>query len=193
MSGHATHMNKKLRCIAMTLAGSLLLTATASADDEDRRRAYNERQAQQDRIYQIENRIKETEPRRRDAPARSENISDNEVREIQNVVRDVLPHAIVNISTVVTGCPCEDGPACTDQVWLTATKGEDTYGLQLSRINNHWTIGPIQAWWLKYRGIKPDHWTAGYWWSHEQTYEESIENFPECVQSSLLDRSTTKK
>lgn len=89
-------------------------------------------------------------PSRRDAPARPLNITDVEVREIQAAALDVLPRAIVNIGTVTTGCKCEDGAGCTDQVWIVATDSRRTKGLQLSRILGRWTIGPVQQWWLRY-------------------------------------------
>ena len=91
-----------------------------------------------------------TRPRRRDGPFREINISDDEVREIQSVIRDVVPGAIVNISGVVVGCPCEDGAACTDQVWIVAYTPAISRGLQLSKIGDHWTVGPLQQWWLDY-------------------------------------------
>jgi hypothetical protein len=88
------------------------------------------------------------QPSRRDGPLRKTNISDQEVREIQAVAATVSPGAIVNISGVVTGCPCEDGPACTDQVWVVAYRPDQSRGLQLSKISDHWTIGAVQQWWL---------------------------------------------
>jgi hypothetical protein len=89
-------------------------------------------------------------PSRRDSPLRDSNITDEEVREIQIVARQVMPGAIVNISGVVMGCPCEDGPTCSDQVWIVAYTPEKSRGLQLSKMGGHWTIGPLQQWWINY-------------------------------------------
>jgi hypothetical protein len=55
-------------------------------------------------------------PVRRDGPLREADLSDEEAREIQGVAHVVVPDALVNISGVVTGCPCEDGTGCSDQV-----------------------------------------------------------------------------
>jgi hypothetical protein len=89
-------------------------------------------------------------PTRRDSPLRDSNITDEEVRELQIIARQVMPGAIVNISGVVTGCPCEDGPACSEQVWIVAYTPERSRGLQLSRMGGLWTIGPLQQWWINY-------------------------------------------
>jgi hypothetical protein len=89
-------------------------------------------------------------PTRRDNPLRDSNITDEEVREIQIVARQVMPGAIVNISGVVAGCPCEDGPACSDQVWIVAYTSQKSRGFQLSKVSDHWTIGPVQQWWFDY-------------------------------------------
>jgi hypothetical protein len=58
-----------------------------------------------------------TRPIRREDSLRELNISEDEVREIQSAALQVSPGSIVNISGVVTGCPCEDGLGCSDQVW----------------------------------------------------------------------------
>lgn len=160
---------------------TVILNVTAHADDSQRERERAERMARMERRDKIEGRIRETEPKRRDGPARAENISDNEVREIQQVVYNVLPHAIVNISTVVSGCPCEDGPQCKDQVWLLASKDDKSYELQLSRINGHWMIGPIQKWWLKYKELKFPGWGSDSYEKYMQARNELIDSFPECV------------
>jgi hypothetical protein len=68
----------------------------------------------------------------------------------------LLPDAIVNISGVVTGCACEDGPACSDQVWVVAYRPEWSKGLELSKINGHWTVGPLQQWWLDYEKLEAE-------------------------------------
>jgi len=64
----------------------------------------------------LDRRIIESEPTlsyRRSAPLREININDEEVRQIEAVVRELIPGAIVTISGVAQGCPCEDGPGCS--------------------------------------------------------------------------------
>ena len=41
-------------------------------------------------------------------------------REIQRVMLEIMPGAILNISGVVSGCLCQDGPECSAQVWVLA-------------------------------------------------------------------------
>ena len=92
-------------------------------------------------------------PKRRDEPLRYLNISDYEVREIQLVAEKYLPKVLLNISPVVTGCPCEEGPQCTDQVYIVAESGQSSRGLQLSRVKNAWVVGTVQQWYLKYEEL----------------------------------------
>jgi hypothetical protein len=82
------------------------------------------------------------------APLRKTNINDEEVREIQAVVHELAPGAIVLIAGVTDGCPCEDGPACSAQVWTAIDRAQGVRSLELSQINGHWMIGPVQQWLL---------------------------------------------
>ena len=136
------------------------------------------------RTAQIERRIHETRPARRDGPLREDNISDNEVREIQAIVLRVMPGSILNISGVVVGCPCEEEAACTDQVWIVAHRPELTKGLQLSRIAGRWTIGRVQQWWLDLENLgaeprRPAP-TAAYWEARSRLFDR----FPVCAADS---------
>lgn len=81
-------------------------------------------------------------------PLRAVNINDEEVRQIEAVVHDVFPGAIVTISGVTQGCPCEDGPACSAQVTTAIYRDNTMRGLALSDIDEHWVIGPLQQWYL---------------------------------------------
>jgi hypothetical protein len=99
-------------------------------------------------VMLLQQRIHASRPSRRDGPLRADNLTDEEVREIQAVVAGVHPGSIVNISGVVSGCPCEDGPACADQVWIVAFRANQNKGLQLAKVNGRWEIGPLQQWWL---------------------------------------------
>ena len=87
-------------------------------------------------------------PQRLDEPLRDENISDEEVRQVEAVTDEIYPGAIVNISGVTSGCPCEDGPSCTSQVWVVAYRDGRNDGLMLSKIDDDWVVGPLQQWWL---------------------------------------------
>ena len=81
-------------------------------------------------------------------PLRAVNINDEEIRQIEAVVHDIFPGAIVTISGVTQGCPCEDGPACSAQVSTAIYRQNAMRGLALSDINEHWVIGPVQQWYL---------------------------------------------
>jgi len=102
----------------------------------------------------ISQRLAQTRPGRRDGPLREINLSDNEIREIQAIALRVFPGAILSISGVVSGCPCEEGPQCSDQVWIVAHTGGRTRGLQLSRIGGRWSIGIVQQWWFDYEELR---------------------------------------
>jgi hypothetical protein len=103
--------------------------------------------------YRQWSRARQLRPRRPTDPLREANISDEEVRQIEGAARAVFPTAMVNISGVTTGCPCEDGPGCTDQVWVVAWQSEESRGLKLSRIDGEWVVGPVQRWWLRYEEL----------------------------------------
>ncbi len=102
----------------------------------------------------LEKRILETRPRRRDTPARAVNITNEEVQEIRAVAAKVMRGDIVNIGTVVTGCPCEDGTSCTEQVWILGNRAGRISGLLLSKIDKHWQLGPMQRWWLEFESVE---------------------------------------
>ena len=135
-----------------------------------------------------------TRPARRDTPLREENISDLEVVEIEAEMRSMYPGSIVYISAVTTGCPCEDGPECTDLVWSVATLGDMSRGLALSNIAGKWQVGPLQQWWLDY-----DELWASYRASRQASdtsdrisYAEHLrrldmhkQRFPVCVDTSI--------
>jgi hypothetical protein len=126
--------------VAAALCCSLCVPAMVEAETRA------ERQARAEHRYYIAG----TRPKRDEAYLRRENISDEEVREIQGAARSVLPEAIVNIAGVTSECPCEEGPGCSAQVWVVAYDPEATVGLMFSRIDGHWGIGPVQNWWLRY-------------------------------------------
>jgi len=119
-------------------------------------------------------------PARRVGPLRATNITDEEVREIQAVVRQTIPGAIVDIEGVVTGCDCGDGPACSDQVWIVAYRPERSRGLQVSRISGHWTIGPVQQWWLDYEALTAAARRFPTVSAYRAARDDLLERFPAC-------------
>lgn len=157
---------------------SILAVAVGVADtDKDRWAAY---MAAMDKHFRLWEYARKIQPARRDAPLRQLNISDEEVREIQSVAAEVVPRTIVNIGGVVTGCPCEDGSDCTDQVWIVAWRPEKSTGLMLSRINNRWVIGPIQQWWLRYDDLEARRRTFRSMEAFYQAENDLIDRFPAC-------------
>jgi hypothetical protein len=103
--------------------------------------------------WRLSERIHQTHPVRRDGPLREANLSDEEVREIQAAAHGIVPDTLLNISGVVSGCPCEDGAGCSDQLWIVAYRPGVIKGLEMSRISQHWAIGPVQHWWLEFDSL----------------------------------------
>ena len=91
----------------------------------------------------------------------------------------VVPGAIVNISGVVTGCSCEEGSACSDQVWVVAHRSGYSQGLELSRVNGHWGVGVVQQWWLNFQELQVVRATS------PSTYNQALQNlydsYPACT------------
>jgi hypothetical protein len=159
--------------IVVVLCCLLSVPAIVEAETRAERRAKVERR----------NYIGSTRPKRNEAHLRAENITDEEVRELQGAARSVLPEAIVNIAGVTSDCPCEDGPDCSAQVWVVAYDPKKTVGLMFSKIDGHWGIGPVQNWWLRYDAhwAKRPSWqnnVKGVAWSEEQ--EALYASFPSC-------------
>jgi len=145
--------------------------------------AYEYWMSQQERYEAIARRARELYPDRRNTPLRELNISDDEIREVQAIKEKYLPSDYVNISPVVTDCPCEEGPTCTAQVYVVATLNGKERGLQLSRFNDRWEVGMVQQWWLRYQAItwsrSGDSWLD--FLLHEKAVNELYEEFPRCV------------
>jgi hypothetical protein len=125
-------------------------------------------------------RAHELRPQRRDEPLRYLNITDNEVREIQVVAEKFVPKSIVNISPVVTGCPCEEGPQCTEQVYIVANGSDRSTGLQLSRLKNAWTVGVVQQWWHRYDALRARRSTMDPR-AYDSLESELLRELPQCV------------
>jgi hypothetical protein len=166
----------KIGCFLLFLA----ISAIAGAQDRPQPR-FDFEQWKRDTEFRgaVLNRAREIAPRRRDAPMRELNLTDDEVREIQVATKSWLPNSYLNISPVVTGCPCEDGPGCKEQVYILADAGDKSAGLMLSRIRNEWKVGDVQKWWLRYAqlleaGKKMD------WLEYQRAELKMAREFPVC-------------
>ena len=127
--------------------------------------------------------IPSSEPQLAVRPARRENISDEEVREVQDAALRVYPDFIVVISGVNDGCTCEEGRQCSAQVGLALNRNNVTRSLVLSRIDGHWKVGAVQSWWLKFRDFerahpRPTNWDARQDWERE--IGVVLEQYPAC-------------
>jgi hypothetical protein len=131
--------------------------------DGDRRRAVSRERFE--RLHRIETRVNEVRPRRRD---------------------------ILNIAGVVTGCPCEEGLQCTDQVWVVVSRPGGSVGLLLSRIDRHWMIGPVQRWWLKYDELRARMRTERDYYGLRAAEEKLLEQFPACESPLTIPVDTGK-
>ncbi len=138
------------------------------------------------KMYQrdvLESRVIEVRPGRRDSPLRYLNISDEETKEVSNGAAEVAGKEWISIGAVVTGCPCEDGEKCTDQVWVETHKGQGAIGLLLSKVDGHWQIGYVQRWWLRYQKLLDEQRRAMSVDERakvEQRSEQMLDGFPSC-------------
>lgn len=132
------------------------------------------------RLAELESRARQLYPRRRDTPLRDLNISDGEVREVQEIARKHRMPEITNISAVVTGCPCEEGGTCTEQVFIVGQFEGRAHGLQLSRRKNAWGIGMVQQWWLEYAALQARKRTMDFR-SYMQARDRLLLEFPQCA------------
>jgi len=139
--------------------------------------------SQRDRYDDILLRASKVYPERRDAPLRELNISDEEVREVEAIAFKYLPRTTINISPVVTDCPCEEGLACNAQVYVVSTVKDKWRGLQLSRMNAHWQLGVVQEWWLRYQAIREPHTGDSFldYYLKRKARSELLEEFPVCA------------
>jgi hypothetical protein len=154
---------------------TLLLCATALAQDATDVQSCDD--------FESYRHIVTTEPRPINGTLRRDNISDEEVREVQRAALEVYPDSIVSISGVTDGCDCEDGSNCTAQVWLALYRENQTRSLVLSKIDGHWKIGAVQSWWIQYnphqasfpgfgRGANQIAW--------QKENQRLFDNFPTC-------------
>ena len=141
--------------------------------------------SQYERYSAIRDRTRKLYPARRDAPLRELNISDEEVREVEAIAYQYLPRTTINISPVVTDCPCEEGLACNAQVYVVSTVKDASRGLQLSRMNTHWQLGVVQEWWLRFQAIRDPHTGNSFldYYLRRKAETELYEEFPVCAKA----------
>ena len=108
------------------------------------------------------------------------NLSDNEMREIQEVASKHLAKTVLNVSPVIEGCPCEEGPLCTDQVYVVTQVSGMPVGLQLSLVKKVWKVGVVQSWWLRYDALRAQQRTMNYR-AYSSSESELYREFPVCV------------
>ena len=167
---------KRVSMVLMAAVLALGLAATVAAAEQQastRPAAFPHRNDVRFRAWQLL-------PKRRDEPLRYLNITDNEVREIQLVAEKYIPKVLLNISPVVTGCPCEEGPQCTDQVYIVAENGQGSRGLQLSRVKNAWVVGTVQQWYFRYEELLTRERKTNYL-DQMRAESELFRDFPVCV------------
>jgi hypothetical protein len=140
--------------IAPFILASCAIAISASAETPRERFDFERWRAGVEFRTPILQRAELMRPRRRDTPLRYLNITAEEVQEIQLEAKDYMPRALVNISPVVTGCPCEEGSNCTDQVHIVATQDDKSFSMQLSRVQNAWRVSVVQKWWWQYEKLK---------------------------------------
>jgi hypothetical protein len=114
---------------------------------------------------------------------RQDNITDEEVREVQRAALDVYPDSIVNISGVTDGCDCEDGGGCTAQVWLALYRDNKIRSLELSKIGGHWAIGAVQRWTLEFDQLQarnPGYGSRANQMAWQEERQRLLDSFPSC-------------
>ncbi len=165
-----------MRTAALLLLG-LLLADGAQAQAQAERDEWAKREAMISEILILAAAIA---PRRRDEPLRELNISDYEVREIQYMLREYLPKVIVNIGPVVTGCPCEEGRGCTEQVYVQANTATGSVGMLLSRVQKRWDLSRSEKWWMRWRSLQAEEHKLDYLDFRQRAWE-LVRDFPVCT------------
>ena len=171
-----------MRSIAIATSLFIALGAIGQSPTPKRPLAVEE-SAYRERLLQISRRAYEVRPRRRDTPMRDLNISDGEIREIEALTSKLMRESMVNISPVVSDCPCEEGPTCTAQVFVVASTPQITLEVQFSRIQNAWRIGPVQGWWMRAAELEKRFAATRFrdYERYRREMDELLEEFPMCV------------
>ena len=174
---------------ALWWVAGLALAIPASGQERRPPAQVDEKFALAMKQQEIRMRAWELRPRRRDEPLRYINLSDNEMREIQVIAQKQLSNTMLNVSPVIEGCPCEEGPLCTDQVYVVTYVSEHARGLQLSRVKGAWQVGVVQQWWNRYDELRAQVMKMNYR-LFESKESELFREFPSCV-GELVPAKTT--
>lgn len=100
---------KAVPVVPGSVAGDLWIKVCETGRTTEEKREQTKWEALQAR-FRTYQRIQATRPYRREQPLRQQNVTDSEISEIESAAASLFPGAIVNIGSVVSGCPCEDGP-----------------------------------------------------------------------------------
>ena len=138
------------------------------------------------RTDHVSKRAQALKPAYRSEPLRYLNISDEEVRQVELISVKYLPRNLMNISPVVTNCPCEEGPNCTAQVYVVAATGENAKGLQLSRLKDQWMVGVVQQWWFRRDALHAPAPSAPFaeHYRYARALHELYSEFPVCAKEA---------
>jgi hypothetical protein len=183
---HGVQGEGEMRVKAVWMTGLLLATAWAAGAGKNEVKFDPGLEV---RLMELESRARQLYPRRRDTPLRFLNMSDDEVREVHAIAAKYRMPDLVNISPVVTGCPCEEGGSCTDQVYIISLVKDRPVGLQLSRRKNLWTVGVVQKWWLDYAALKARESTMSRA-EYQQARMQLLLSLPACTGPAELDTSS---
>lgn len=149
-------------------------------------------QSEARRVDHVSRRAEALKPAYRAEPLRYLNITDEEIREVQLISVKHLPPAMMNISPVVTNCACEEGPNCSAQLFVVATTGDKSKGLQLSRVKDQWMVGVVQQWWHRREAMHVPKPGSDFLerYRYERALYELYSEFPACV-GDLVPAKTT--
>ena len=84
---------------------------------------------------------------------RDENITDQEVREIQSLVQSFTYGEINYIGGVLDSCPCTEGPECKALLDIAVINDLGTKKYELSLQLTKWSLGKTQQWFLEYEKL----------------------------------------
>ena len=160
--GHLMFRTQTSYLLAIALCASLALTQSSTlsaqtAESPDSRSTLKSNRQEREKYRQRRYDALRTRPGYSERELRENNLSDIEIRQIEQATHAVVPGAIVNIGGVWAACPCEDGIDCNNQVWVVAELPGRSTGVMLSKIDDRWGIGPVQEWWFDYEDYEAQY------------------------------------
>jgi hypothetical protein len=85
---------------------------------------------------------------------REENITDEEVREVQKVVDEKMPGEIRRIGPVTVGCGCAERPGCTNELVIVVKTKAMADEVTLARVRKVWQLSELQQLELRRQRIR---------------------------------------